>query len=243
MTSDINTQERNIETNLKLVKDRISAACLKSGRDPRDVKLLPVSKTKPLSMVQTAIDCGQRDFGENYLQDALEKITALPSALPPEIAKTVYWHFIGAIQSNKTKPIAENFDWVHTVSSNKVARRLNEQRPKTLKPLNILIQINIDAEENKSGILPDQAEELVSSIRSMEHIHLRGLMAIPAKDQTSSQNAYRRLHALLHKLRLSLALDQFDQLSMGMSSDLELAIAEGSTIVRIGTDIFGSRSL
>ena len=240
---EINTKEKNVGESLRLVRNRISAACTESDRDEQDVCLLAVSKTKPLSMIQAAINEGQRDFGENYLQDALEKISALPAIVSAEIAEMVQWHFVGAIQSNKTKLIAENFDWVHTVSSYKVARRLNDQRPTTLKPLNILIQINIDDEESKSGILPEQARALIESIRCMEQLHPRGLMAIPAKDQNSGLNAYRRLRLLLDELRQSLNLTQFDQLSMGMSADLALAIAEGSTIVRVGTDIFGARSV
>jgi len=239
----IDISKIDIKDSIKLVKNRISSACLEYGRNEQEVKLLAVSKTKPLAMIKAAIECGQQDFGENYLQDAQEKIFALSSPESSIEAKDqVSWHFIGAIQSNKTKIIAENFDWVHTVSSFKVARRLNDQRPKSLRPLNILIQINIDAEDSKSGILPDQAEELVKSIHSMEQIELRGLMAIPAKDQKPNTNAYKRLRVLLEELKQSCSLEQFDQLSMGMSGDLELAIAEGSTIVRVGTDIFGARS-
>ncbi|MFT5209367.1 MAG: pyridoxal phosphate enzyme (YggS family) [Flavobacterium sp.] len=247
---EIDITEIDIRDSIKLVKNRISSACLKYGRNEQEVKLLAVSKTKPLAMVEAAIDCGQQDFGENYLQDAHEKILALSlgkssqgaSAPRSKHKNDISWHFIGAIQSNKTKIIAENFDWVHTVSSVKVARRLSDQRPKIFKPLNILIQINIDAEISKSGILPDQAEELIESIHSMEQIKLRGLMAIPAKDQKTDINAYKRLRNLLGELKQSFALEQFDQLSMGMSGDLELAIAEGSTIVRVGTDIFGARA-
>lgn len=232
-----------IQERLEQVNCRIDKACTQSGRDSKSVLLLAVSKTKPLSMVKTAMESGQIHFGENYLQDALDKISTLSQDnTTPEKA---IWHFIGAIQSNKTRQIAEHFDWVHTVSTLKTARRLNEQRPKGLPPINILIQVNIDEEENKSGIMPDQTEVLMTEILSLigngAQIRLRGLMAIPSPDQAMNNNAFSRLATLKTELAAKFELDDFDHLSMGMSADLDLAIAAGSTIVRVGTDIFGSR--
>jgi len=230
--------ELDIQNRLEQVNYRIDKACTQCGRDPKSVLLLAVSKTKPLNMIKAAIDCGQLHFGENYLQDALAKITTLPS-------KEVIWHFIGAIQSNKTRQIADHFDWVHTVSSLKIARRLNEQRAKALPPINILIQVNIDEEEDKSGVIPSQLEMLVTEIISLcqdgAQIKLRGLMAIPSQDQAADNNAFTRLATLRAEVATKFQLEGFDQLSMGMSADLDLAIAAGSTIVRVGTDIFGSR--
>jgi len=228
----------DIQNKLEQVNCRIDKACTQYGRDPKSVLLLAVSKTKPLYMIKTAIDCKQLHFGENYLQDALDKITALPS-------DKAIWHFIGAIQSNKTKQIANHFGWVHTVSSLKIARRLNEQRAKALPPINILIQVNIDEEENKSGVIPSQLETLVTEIMSLyqdsAQIKLRGLMAIPSPNQAADNNAFTRLATLRAELATIFELEDFDQLSIGMSADLDLAIAAGSTIVRVGTDIFGSR--
>jgi pyridoxal phosphate enzyme (YggS family) len=223
-----------INNNLLAVQARINDACQLVSRNPDTVKLLAVSKTKPIEMVQEAFAAGQRDFGENYLQDALSKIPAIPGAT---------WHYIGAIQSNKTREIAEHFDWVHTVASVKVARRLSSQRNEAASPLNVLLQVNINQESGKAGILANELPGLVESILGFEQITPRGLMAIP--EQNSDLVVQRANFATLAKLQKSIQtqfnLPQFDQLSMGMSGDLEAAIAEGATWVRIGTSIFGER--
>ena len=188
-------------------------------------------------MIETALDSGQFHFGENYLQDALEKI---PGIANPNIV----WHFIGAIQSNKTRQITESFDWVHTVASEKIARRLSNQRPPNREPLQVLLQVNIDKETSKAGLLVEEVHSIIEPLLSLDKIRLRGLMAIPkpSDDPLVQKDAFRRLGELLKSVRRDFELDHFDQLSMGMSSDLEAAIAEGATIVRVGTAIFGART-
>jgi pyridoxal phosphate enzyme (YggS family) len=224
----------SIRINISRLRERIKQACELACRRPESVKLLAVSKTKPVTMVEQAIAAGQLDFGENYLQDALTKIHALPDAS---------WHFIGAIQSNKTRDIAAHFDWVHTVSSVKVARRLDAQRPDEAQPLNVLLQVNINNEDGKAGVLEEDLLELVNSLIPLKRIQLRGLMAIPQKSEKYDVQRKNFAHlARLQKLvQSNCALPQFDELSMGMSADLAAAIAEGATWVRIGTDIFGER--
>lgn len=219
-----------IAANLTSVNRRIQLAAENAGRDPGEINLLAVSKTKPLEAVVAAFEAGQLHFGENYLQDALSKIEAGPIS--------AVWHFIGAIQSNKTRAIAENFSWVHTVSSLKIARRLNEQRPEHLGSLKIFLQVNIDDDENKAGLTPSQLPELLGQIAEYEKLDLQGLMTIPRKaDQLAAQ---RRPFAALRALQ-STQLPEAKALSMGMSGDLEAAIMEGATWVRVGTDIFGQR--
>ena len=191
-------------------------------------------------MVVEALDCNQRHFGENYLQEALEKISVIeqtPNHRP------VIWHFIGAIQSNKTRPIAEHFDWVHTIASLKVARRLNDQRPSTLPPLNVLLQVNLDMEPSKAGIPVEEVKAMIESMITFDNVRLRGLMAIPAPNDNlvAQRDAFRRLRELQESVKQTFDIIEFDQLSMGMTADLESAIAEGSTILRIGTAIFGAR--
>jgi pyridoxal phosphate enzyme (YggS family) len=227
----------SIKTNLSTVRTRVAQACLQSERNPDSVTLLAVSKTKPVEMIEAAINNDQYHFGENYLQDAIAKI---PRVTSPH----VIWHFIGSIQSNKTRDIAESFDWVHTVASMKVARRLNNQRPTSLPPLNILLQVNIDNETSKSGLLADEVHQMIEELNLLDRIRLRGLMAIPSPstDSIVQRSAFRRLRKLLESIQSNFELEYFDQLSMGMSSDLEAAIAEGATIVRIGTAIFGTRN-
>ena len=233
----------DIQANLQKVRLGIKLACEKFGRDPDHVALLAVSKTKPVSMIESAIALGQTHFGENYLQDALTKIEEIKNQakLPKPI-----WHYIGAIQSNKTRPIAEHFDWVHTVSSHKIAKRLSDQRPSHMQPLNILLQVNIDAEPTKSGVKPEQLLELIQTILELPGIQLRGLMAIPAPaSEFESQRApFKALGDLKQQCiaELGSELQGFDQLSMGMTGDLEAAIAEGATWLRIGTAIFGERN-
>jgi len=205
-------------------------------RSANHTTLLAVSKTKPADMVVALAKQGQRDFGENYLQEAIEKINALKSQ--PEGDKIV-WHYIGSIQRNKTRDIAEHFDWVQTLERDIIAKRLNDQRPADLAPLNVLIQLNIDNEESKSGCLPEQLPELITAIQGYERLQLRGLMIIPAKTDT---NAFARTKALFEEVKINYPeLKAWDTLSMGMSGDMAEAIDNGSTMVRVGTAIFGAR--
>lgn len=227
-----------IPQNLQAVHDRIAAAALAAGRDPREVSLLAVSKTFGPEAVAAAAQAGQRAFGENYLQEALDKIAAVRTMLPDS---ALAWHFIGPIQSNKTRPIAEHFDWVHSVEREKIAQRLSEQRPDNLGPLNICLQINISGESSKSGVSVNEAPALAQAVASLPRLRLRGLMAIPepTDDYAEQCVAFRQLRQLFEQLRAQ-GLD-LDTLSMGMSADLEAAIAEGSTMVRVGSAIFGRR--
>lgn len=225
----------DIITNLATVNSQISDYAKKYGRDRASILLLAASKTQSVDRILTAYHAGQRIFGENYLQEALEKMHVLPT--------DIEWHFIGHIQSNKTKNIAEHFNWVHSVDCPKIARRLNDQRPAHLPPLNICIELNIDHETTKSGV-PDAeaALELATYIKTLPHLQLRGLMAIPAPRTTFTEqrNELHQLAMAFEHLRThGFAVDT---LSMGMSDDLEAAIAEGSTLVRIGTAIFGPRN-
>lgn len=220
-----------IAENIAKVGERIRAAAQASGRDLDHIGLLAVSKTKPAAAVREAYAAGIRDFGENYLQEALEKQAEL-SELP------LIWHFIGPIQSNKTKPIAENFAWVHSVDRLKIAQRLSEQRPADLPPLNICLQVNVSAEDSKSGCAPTELAALAEAVSQLPNLRLRGLMAIP--EPTDDVAAQRAAFARLRELRDGLPLP-LDTLSMGMSHDLDAAIAEGATWVRIGTALFGAR--
>jgi pyridoxal phosphate enzyme (YggS family) len=214
---------------------RITDACQAAGRSAQDVMLLAVSKTKPLSDVIEAYNHGQRHFGENYLQDALDKIDHCPH-------DDIEWHFIGAIQSNKTKTIATHFDWVHTVDREKVARLLNQHRPAHLPPLKVLIQVNISNESNKSGVALAQLSELVEHVLQLPNLLLCGLMCIPAAGQTESIQHHAFNKMAVARDQLSHIYPHINQVSMGMSGDLTSAIACGSTIVRVGTDIFGARN-
>lgn len=220
-----------IAENIAKVGERIRAAAQASGRDLDHIGLLAVSKTKPAAAVREAYAAGIRDFGENYLQEALEKQAEL-SELP------LIWHFIGPIQSNKTKPIAEHFAWVHSVDRLKIAQRLSEQRPTGLPPLNICLQVNVSAEDSKSGCAPAELAALAQAVSQLPNLRLRGLMAIP--EPTDDVAAQRAAFARLRELRDGLPLP-LDTLSMGMSHDLDAAIAEGATWVRIGTALFGAR--
>lgn len=225
----------DIVSNIANVQARIAAAELAAHRPRGSVCLLAVSKTKPAALVRAAAGAGLRAFGENYLQEGVDKISALSDL-------DLVWHFIGPIQSNKTRPIAEHFDWVHSVDREKIARRLSAQRPPDRAPLNICLQVNISQEATKAGIHPDAVEAVAAAIAGLPNLVLRGLMAIPAPAATAE--AQRRPLAALRDLQATLALKHptMDTLSMGMSGDLEAAIAEGSTIVRVGTDIFGARN-
>ncbi|MNG96703.1 hypothetical protein D3C79_557820 [compost metagenome] len=220
-----------IADNLSTLAARISAAAEAAGRASSDIRLLAVSKTKPAAAVREAFAAGVRDVGENYLQEALNKqgeLTDLP----------LTWHFIGPIQSNKTRAIAEHFDWVHSVDRLKIAQRLSEQRPEGLEPLNICLQVNVSGEASKSGCTPEELPALASAIAALPRLRLRGLMAIPepTDDRAAQEAAFARVRQLQDSLGLSL-----DTLSMGMSHDLEAAIAQGATWVRIGTALFGAR--
>jgi len=224
----------NIEKNLALVQQKIVQTARQYQRDPQTITLLAVSKTKPLSDIQTALRCGQHDFGENYLQEAEQKIIALADS-------PIVWHYIGSIQSNKTRKISQLFDWVHSVDRFKIARQLSEHRPADKAPLNILLQVNIDNEATKSGISVNQIDELAEQIEPLPGVRLRGLMAIPAihQDPQQQHEPFRKMQQAL--TRLQRLQPQCDTLSMGMSDDMQAAIAEGSTLVRIGTAIFGPR--
>ncbi|TWH76110.1 hypothetical protein LX59_01029 [Azomonas agilis] len=222
-----------IAENIAKVSARIQNACIEAERTPESVGLLAVSKTQPAEAIREVVAAGVRDFGENYLQEALSKQAELRD-LP------LCWHFIGPIQSNKTRAIAEHFDWVHSVDRLKIAQRLSEQRPEHLPPLNLCLQVNVSAEDSKSGCPPQEVAALARSIAALPRVRLRGLMAIPAptEDVQAQRAAFARLKALFNPLVDELALDT---LSMGMSQDLEAAIAEGATWVRIGTALFGAR--
>ncbi|MEN5030948.1 YggS family pyridoxal phosphate-dependent enzyme [Pseudomonas sp. Ps21-P2] len=221
-----------IAENISTLAERIRSAAQAVQRDPASVGLLAVSKTKPASDLREAYDAGLRNFGENYLQEALGKQAEL-SDLP------LIWHFIGPIQSNKTRAIAEHFAWVHSVDRLKIAHRLSEQRPPELPPLNICIQVNVSGEASKSGCSPEDLPALAQAISALPNLKLRGLMAIPEPtDDRDEQNAsFAAVSTLQAQLRLPL-----DTLSMGMSHDLEAAIAQGATWVRIGTALFGARN-
>ena len=225
----------SINARLQQIHERMRQAAEQAHRNADDISLLAVSKTRPASDIQQAFDAGQRLFGENYLQEALPKIEALKSI-------SAEWHFIGRIQSNKTRPIAENFDWVHSIDNVKHAQRLNDQRPDNLPPLNICLQVNVDSEQTKGGFAPSELAETIRQIKDMPRINLRGLMVIPAPED--DLEAQRKPFRQLRLLRDQHATEQhpLETLSMGMSDDLEAAIMEGATIVRIGTAIFGPRT-
>lgn len=224
-----------IADKLMQVTARLQQASQQAGRGRDAVRLLAVSKTRPADDIRAAYRCGQRDFGENYLQEALDKQAQLTDL-------QLSWHFIGPIQSNKTRPIAQAFDWVHSVDRLKIAQRLSDQRPDGLPPLNICLQVNIDDEATKSGVAPAELPALAKAVSQLPRLKLRGLMAIPTPtdDPAQQRQAFRRLAQLMTETNLSQTL-QMDTLSMGMSGDLEAAIAEGATWVRVGTDIFGAR--
>jgi pyridoxal phosphate enzyme (YggS family) len=223
-----------ITLNLQAVRDRIARAALASGRGAGEVSLLAVSKTAPRSCIEEAFRSEQHAFGESYVQEAVRKITQLAHL-------GIEWHFIGPIQSNKTRLIAEHFQWVHSVDRDKIAMRLNDARPRHLPPLDVCIQVNVSGEQSKKGVAPGEERELARVIKMLDRLRLRGLMTIP--EPTSDSSLQRRRYALLRRLKNELdgAGYALDTLSMGMSEDLESAIAEGATIVRVGTAIFGSR--
>lgn len=222
-----------LENKLRSVKQRMAEACSQAQRFNNSVNLLAVSKTRDINTIKAAYDLGLRRFGENYANEAADKIPFLPA--------DIEWHFIGPIQSNKTRIIAGLFSWVHSIDREKIAQRLNDQRPAALPPLQCLIQVNISHEPQKAGVLPEDVLPLARMIAGLPHLKLCGLMAIPNPDQpeTSLANDFANMALLLRQLQAE--YPAADTLSMGMSADLELAIRHGATLVRIGTDIFGAR--
>ena len=225
-----------IKENIQEVHRRLAKACTDGARPPSAVRLLVVSKTFDAAAVREAHAAGERAFGENYVQEALDKIAALA-----DLRAGIEWHLIGPLQSNKTRVVAESFDWVHTVDRLKIAQRLSEQRPEGLAPLQVCLQVNISGEASKSGLAPEEVPALAAQIARLPRLQLRGLMAIPepAGDLDAQRLPHRQLARLLRTLQdQGLALDT---LSMGMSADLEAAVMEGATLVRVGSAIFGSR--
>ena len=224
-----------IAANLQAVKSRVAAACATAGRDADSVTLLAVSKTWPAAAVGEAAAAGQCDFGENYMQEALAKMAALGDT-------NLVWHFIGPLQSNKTRAVAEHFSWAHSVDRLKIAERLSAQRPAGMAPLQVCLQVNVSGEDSKSGCAPSELPALAMTVAQLPNLRLRGLMAIP--EPTDDRALQRHRFAYLRELRETLNAKgmELDTLSMGMSDDLETAVAEGATIVRVGTAIFGRRN-
>ena len=223
-----------VTENLRKIRDLLHVAAIEANRDPAGVRLLAVSKKQPLEKIREAYAAGQREFGENFVQEGVEKIAAMDK-------KDITWHFIGHLQSNKTRVVAENFDWVHTIDKLKTARRLSEQRPDGLPPLNVCLQVNVDDEESKSGVTPEALPDLAAACAKLPNIRLRGLMCVPAirEEPDAQRMPFAALRELAEKLRTD-GVDT-DTLSMGMTADFRAAILEGATIVRIGTALFGER--
>jgi|TARA_Y100000310_G_scaffold324994_1_gene387747 hypothetical protein len=228
----------DISKNIMRVREQIGSAARLYHRDASSIQLIAVSKTKPAAMIQQAHACGLTHIGESYLQESLQKIASLKDL-------DLCWHFIGPIQSNKTRKIAENFDWVHSVDSLKVARRLSSQRPSALESLNVCVQVNISGEASKSGVSAADLGALVEQVLLLPRLRLRGLMSIPSPSEgiNSQREPFRRLRELLAQTQAEFGTSTHDlqHLSMGMSADLQAAIAEGATLIRIGTGIFGRR--
>lgn len=237
--SVINSIIMSIKQNLTQIHQQIHQACEIADRAKSAVKLLAVSKTKPIADILAAVEAGQQAFGENYVQEGVEKIQYCQAQ-----GLHLEWHFIGSLQSNKTRLVAENFDWFQTLDRAKIADRLNEQRPKNKLPLNVLIQINISDEASKSGIQPTEMLPLAKHIENLPHLQLRGLMAIPAATNNDAEQmaAFSAMQTLFEQLKAAFPSQQIDTLSMGMSDDMNNAIKSGSTMVRIGTAIFGKRA-
>jgi len=225
---------KNAINRLKLVRQRIDNACIAAGRHPGEVSLLAVGKRHPVEEIAALYKLGVKSFGENQLQEALEKQRKF-------VKPDLQWHFIGTLQSNKTRAIAENFQWVQSVDRQKILVRLSKQRPNTMQQLNVCLQVNIDQEPQKAGANPEEILQLAALCHGLDNIVLRGLMAIPrlTTDPDEQHDSFRRVKALFDTLKGE--GHDIDTLSMGMSSDLEIAVAEGSTMVRIGTDLFGQR--
>ena len=223
-----------VTENLALISDLLHEAAVEAKRDPAAVQLLAVSKKQPLEKIRAAYAAGQRHFGENFVQEGLEKIDALADL-------DITWHFIGHLQSNKTRAVAEYFDWVHTIDKLKTAKRLSEQRPARLSPLNLCIQVNVDDETSKSGVAPDDLYALAAACAALPGVRLRGLMCLPAlrSDFEEQRKPFAALRQMAEKLRQEGI--ETDTLSMGMTGDFRAAVFEGATIVRIGTALFGER--
>ncbi len=223
-----------VTENLRKIRDLLATAAVDADRDPASIKLLAVSKKQPVSSVREAAAAGQHDFGENQVIEGVEKVASVAD-------EALTWHFIGHLQSNKTKQVAEHFDWVHSIDRIKTARRLSEQRPQNLGDMDVCLQVNIDDEQNKSGVLASGVRELAAQVAELPRIRLRGLMCLPAirDDFDAQREPFRRLRELADELRTDGL--PIDTLSMGMTADYRAAIFEGSTIVRIGTAIFGAR--
>ena len=226
---------KDLKAKLDNVRSRVEFACKKAGRKPEEITILAVSKRHPASRIRQLHELGLIAFGENYLQEAVEKLALLTDL-------DLEWHYIGPLQSNKTRELARNFDWVQSADRKKVLLRLSRQRPESLPKLNICLQVNIDREEQTAGVLPEHLEDLVHFTLCLPNLRLRGLMAIPqqASAQNDPSNSYRSMSELFHSL-VSSGIS-LDTLSMGMSGDLEQAIMQGSTMLRIGTDLFGARA-
>ena len=225
-----------IESNIQQMRLHMAQRCASVGRPAQSVQLLCVSKTQPAEAVRAAVAAGETHFGENYVQEALDKIAALS-----DLRDRLEWHLIGPLQSNKTRVVAEAFDWVHSVDRLKIAQRLNDQRPSHLPPLQVCLQVNVSGEASKSGLSPEELPAVAAAVAKLPRLRLRGLMSIPAPAE--GEAAQRAPHRVLHGLLAQLVAAglPLDTLSMGMSADLDAAIAEGATIVRIGTAIFGAR--
>ncbi|MBO9679886.1 MAG: YggS family pyridoxal phosphate-dependent enzyme [Acidovorax sp.] len=234
-----------IGNNIQLVRARMAQACERAGRPPASVALLAVSKTFGPEAVYAVAQAGQRAFGENYIQEAVEKMAAV-RALPPLPAPALEWHCIGPIQSNKTRLVAEHFDWAHTVDRLKTAQRLSDQRPEHLPPLMVCIQVNVDGGATKSGVPPEEAVALARAVAQLPRLQLRGVMSIPdpAPDFEAQCALHRRVRAVFDAILAAggAGLEAFDTLSLGMTADLEAAVQAGSTLVRVGSGIFGARS-
>jgi pyridoxal phosphate enzyme (YggS family) len=227
-----------ISEHLQTVMQRLASACVLAGRDPESVNLLAVSKTQPAGAVRAAFAAGQTQFGENYVAEALDKMSALA-----DLRARIGWHLIGPLQSNKTRSVAEAFDWVHSVDRLRIAERLSEQRPAHLPALQVCLQVNISGEASKSGVAPAELPALAAAVARLPGVRLRGLMAIPApaEGQAAQRAPLAALRSLFEQLKQQQPELALDTLSMGMSADLEVAVLEGTTMVRIGTAIFGSR--
>lgn len=228
----------SVPDNLLAIKNKIHKIAVECERDPNTIELIAVSKTKPVNQITEAINAGQLSFGENYVQEGVEKIHYFKQTMPDV---PLIWHFIGPLQSNKTKLVAENFDWMHTIDRLKIAQRLNDQRPANMTKLNVLIQVNISQEASKSGVAPDQVVELVKQIVNLPNLSLRGLMAIPEieNDFDKQLKVFKQMQQLLQSLQTDYPF--MKTLSIGMTGDMPAAIVAGSTMVRIGTAIFGAR--
>ena len=228
----------NIVESLEDARNRLRTALTNAGRDPASAHLLAVSKTQPAASVRQAFEAGQREFGENYVQEALDKQAALADL------DAIVWHFIGPLQSNKTRAVAEHFQWVHTLDRERIARRLAAQRPPALGPLDVCLQVNVSGEASKSGVAPADLSALADVVATLPQLRLRGLMTLPApSDELATQRRpFAELRELLASLRQRHPQALLDTLSMGMSGDLEAAVLEGTTWVRLGTAIFGQRA-